>query len=292
MKSKHGFTLIELLVVIAIIAILAAILFPVFASAREKARQTSCASNLKQLGLAFVQYNQDYDEFYPCNIGVGGYNGNGWAGSVFPYVKATGVFACPDDSTQPSSGDTIISYAENYNFFPGCNPPSGPQTNVAISSAKLNAPSVTVLVFEVQNIKDDLGNLGINFNPNATYQASSHEPFEYHSPSGTAGCDNSGSVRSFGNSGVYATGVVASATALKLIGSGTGVHTSGANYLGADGHVKWLTGQQLSSGYTASAAGNAQGGAENPFQACGNASGTSALLNFYNKPVAMTFSPT
>lgn len=180
MKSKHGFTLIELLVVIAIIAILAAILFPVFASAREKARQTSCASNLKQLGLAFVQYNQDYDEFYPCNIGVGGYNGNGWAGSVFPYVKATGVFACPDDSTQPSSGDTIISYAENYNFFPGCNPPSGPQTNVAISSAKLNAPSVTVLVFEVQNIKDDLGNLGINFNPNATYQASSHEPFEYH----------------------------------------------------------------------------------------------------------------
>ncbi len=63
--KRTAFTLIELLVVIAIIAILAAILFPVFQKVREKARQTSCASNEKQLGLAFLQYNQDYDETFP-----------------------------------------------------------------------------------------------------------------------------------------------------------------------------------------------------------------------------------
>jgi prepilin-type N-terminal cleavage/methylation domain-containing protein len=80
----NGFTLIELLVVIAIIAILAAILFPVFAAAREKARQTACSSNLKQLGLAFVQYTQDYDEQYPVGPAAfyGSHWGNGWAGAI------------------------------------------------------------------------------------------------------------------------------------------------------------------------------------------------------------------
>jgi prepilin-type N-terminal cleavage/methylation domain-containing protein/prepilin-type processing-associated H-X9-DG protein len=110
MKSslRNGFTLIELLVVIAIIAILAAILFPVFAQAREKARQISCASNLKQLALACIQYTQDYDETYPmgnslwANSSTGvvyTYNGtNNWSPALLPYIKSNGVYGCPDDS--------------------------------------------------------------------------------------------------------------------------------------------------------------------------------------------------
>lgn len=128
--TPRGFTLIELLVVIAIISILAAILFPVFATAREKARQISCVSNLKQLGLAFQQYYNDNDETGPLvRDGSGGANvPDGWVlmktfgnsstpavydvtkGSLYAYVKSAGVYVCPDDSAGRTSGD---SYALN-----------------------------------------------------------------------------------------------------------------------------------------------------------------------------------
>jgi len=88
---RRGFTLIELLVVIAIIAILAAILFPVFARAREKARQTSCLNNLKQLGLAVLMYVQDYDERFPGSIVTPAR----WYGAIVPYIKNTQIFLCP-----------------------------------------------------------------------------------------------------------------------------------------------------------------------------------------------------
>lgn len=94
-KSKKGFTLIELLVVIAIIAILAAILFPVFAKAREKARQASCLSNMKQIGLGWMQYVQDYDETYPAMfIAADGYRGY-WIYKLQPYIKSIQVIQCP-----------------------------------------------------------------------------------------------------------------------------------------------------------------------------------------------------
>ncbi len=94
---RIGFTLIELLVVIAIIAILAAILFPVFARAREKARQSACSSNLKQLGTAVMMYIQDYDETFVPNYSycVGGTQLFWWDDMVQPYVKNWQLFLCP-----------------------------------------------------------------------------------------------------------------------------------------------------------------------------------------------------
>jgi len=103
--KQRGFTLIELLVVIAIIAILAAILFPVFAQAREKARTASCGSNTRQLGLAVRMYVQDYDEHFPfggwmpTNTGAGGPDGTwDWQNSTAPYIKNKGLYRCPSTS--------------------------------------------------------------------------------------------------------------------------------------------------------------------------------------------------
>jgi prepilin-type N-terminal cleavage/methylation domain-containing protein/prepilin-type processing-associated H-X9-DG protein len=119
---RRAFTLIELLVVIAIIAILAAILFPVFAKAREKARQTSCLSNCKQLGLGFAQYIQDYDSNWPLMYWgnpSGTWNPNVnppvttppspnyWGAEVTPYLKNTQIFFCPSVSGM-TSGSTYI----------------------------------------------------------------------------------------------------------------------------------------------------------------------------------------
>ncbi|NUQ01318.1 MAG: DUF1559 domain-containing protein [Armatimonadetes bacterium] len=98
MKRRAAFTLIELLVVIAIIAILAAILFPVFAKAREKARQSSCQSNLKQLGLATMQYVQDYDETLPAHQRQG--RSFSVQTQIQPYLKSEQLWACPSESAQ------------------------------------------------------------------------------------------------------------------------------------------------------------------------------------------------
>jgi prepilin-type N-terminal cleavage/methylation domain-containing protein/prepilin-type processing-associated H-X9-DG protein len=107
MKRHNAFTLIELLVVIAIIAILAAILFPVFARARENARKASCMSNLKQIGLAVTMYVQDYDETYPiANMYPAPQPATDWYNVLDPYAKSKQVFICPDVGRSGLGGAT------------------------------------------------------------------------------------------------------------------------------------------------------------------------------------------
>jgi len=168
---RLGFTLIELLVVIAIIAILAAILFPVFAQAREAARKSSCQSNLKQVGTAFGMYLQDYDGTFPWaawdvasshpakgsrpDPPFGNFidNYTGWSNVLYPYIKNVQVFKCPSasdppgwavDGTNDDSGPTAATqYAYNQNIGDVFGW-EGTQTK----DARLEYPASTILVFE------------------------------------------------------------------------------------------------------------------------------------------------
>ncbi len=140
---RRGFTLIELLVVIAIIAILAAILFPVFARAREKARQTSCLSNTKQLMLGFMMYAQDYDECLPGYIyASGSVPYLRWYDMIEPYVKNTQIFICPSARTRTPTG-----YGFNYRFISfGMRQSTSIVGDPITSLGAIVYPSVTVII--------------------------------------------------------------------------------------------------------------------------------------------------
>jgi prepilin-type N-terminal cleavage/methylation domain-containing protein len=241
---RKGFTLIELLVVIAIIAILAAILFPVFAKVREKARAISCLSNMKQFGLAFTQYSQDNDEKDPNGVNYSYPGGNGWAGQLYPYVKSAKVYFCPDDTGTQSA--TFSSYAYNSNNTA----PTGATVD-SYSIAKYVSPAKTVLLFEVQ---------GNSFGP-GTVDVSK----EVLDTSGTGGYSPAGwgaggpySVWSLTGAGAYNSPVTLMATTgymrntslsdqTRFFGA-TGRHTDGSNFLMADDHAKWLRGNAVSAG--------------------------------------------
>jgi prepilin-type N-terminal cleavage/methylation domain-containing protein/prepilin-type processing-associated H-X9-DG protein len=241
--TKHknqAFTLIELLVVIAIIAILAAILFPAFAKAREKARQITCASDEKQLGLAFLQYNQDYDERWPCGLGPNNTTvaGAGWAGQIYTYDKATGVYKCPDDATSANAPQFPSSYVYNANFV---------DNGSAVTNAQLAAPSSTVVLAEITGNKAN-----VSSNP------------EWPSSQGTGVLSAAGDGRQLWDGlestgtpkygATYTTGSalgLANAANTNTVGyfnQAAGLHTDGASYLAADGHVKWLRPEKVSSG--------------------------------------------
>jgi prepilin-type N-terminal cleavage/methylation domain-containing protein len=164
--KKTGFTLIELLVVIAIIAILAAILFPVFAQAREKARQISCVSNMKQVGLAILQYVQDNDEHYPMGIDQNWDWQTTWPFVTQPYIKSTDVYRCPDDSAKTvgtwwdTSQQVGLSFAGNA-YVEQTPPKTGPGTEkgifgigqswsspLTVSLAAVNSPASTIMIAE------------------------------------------------------------------------------------------------------------------------------------------------
>jgi prepilin-type N-terminal cleavage/methylation domain-containing protein/prepilin-type processing-associated H-X9-DG protein len=224
-KVRMGFTLIELLVVIAIISILAAILFPVFARAREKARQTTCASNLKQLGLAIIQYTQDYDESYPgAWKGINGNTSNStrteWEENIYSYVKSANVYDCPDsithifaDSTNiqannPDTYKTTTDYAYNDLYVGTENigvPSSG--DGYGANDAQLTAPADTILLTEANGslpaARDD------------TWTASLTD---------FAGTDYNGNT--------WTGNAIATPNVYPW-------HTAGSNILWYDGHVKW-----------------------------------------------------
>lgn len=208
--NRRGFTLIELLVVIAIIAILAAILFPVFAKAREKARQSSCSSNMKQLGLAVLMYGQDYDETYPIECyrfgaaATGGVDKFCWTMLIVPYMKNSQILKCPSDSARVLTGVAGEVRSYGYNCFNFNNKPM----------ASVAAPADVMMCIELDGQR-------------------SAKPFIASGAAGR-GCANVGTCCS-GNvlAGAYTRGAR---------------HNTGSNLVYGDGHVKWQSLQNVTGG--------------------------------------------
>jgi len=284
LHKLSGFTLIELLVVIAIIAILAAILFPVFAKVREKARQTSCLSNEKQLGLGFAQYVSDYDQMWPFGSykipALNGPVGNGWAGQIYPYIKSSAVYTCPDDpTTSPVAGETPISYGFNCDI-----PRHDPFYNLGIAGvdSAFNAPAVTVTLFEIR------GNVANVTTPTEGLGTAQKD----YSATGDAVPDPVWNVGTSNANGLYDTGYLGGAmiAGLGLLNTGhyhgaTGRHTDGSNYLMADGHAKWLRADNVCPG-TVAPTSSSNFGAYLGISACGTSNLTAGSQSF-----AATFSP-
>ncbi len=211
LKKGSGFTLIELLVVIAIIAILAAILFPVFGRARENARRSSCQSNLKQIGLGMMQYTQDHDERFPFARPIDRANTVNWGKAIFPYVKSTQLFACPSNTDNrfrmgnqdmsATAPDPIIPASYAMNFEIG----DGPWTfNRGMLQSSIDESSRKILVAERRRFEG----------PNPPAEPSSGEP-------GLMWSDWEGDTNVW-------------------VENGWAGHLGTSNYLYADGHVKAL----------------------------------------------------
>jgi len=198
---RAGFTLIELLVVIAIIAILSAILFPVYARAREKARQTACLSNTKQIALAVMMYTQDVDETIPYAIYKEGSGYITWDEAFFPYTKSGGIYVCPSHETPKklSNGTYPVSYITNASVIR----PNTAGTTSPYALARFKEPASTIALVE-----SDI--------------TSNYQAFQFCS--GTA---------------QYTPDQVLDPTNAQNKRLAWKRHSGGANYVFLDGHAKW-----------------------------------------------------
>lgn len=204
----RGFTLIELLVVIAIIAILAAILFPVFAKAREKARQTSCLSNLKQLGTAVMMYAQDYDETLPMGLMMNMPAGASYINArLEPYTKSRQIWTCPNSASLTCCAGTFgaLRYGWNmmYAGMPCCDN-NGYGSNHELSLGKITRPAQFILMGDSASANDR----------------------DAQAPAGFSVCGCAAYI------GVYPW---PNPTTIRF----SSRHNDGANMLLADGHAKW-----------------------------------------------------
>lgn len=220
-RERRGFTLIELLVVIAIIAILAAILFPVFAKAREAARKTTCTSNLKQLSLAMAMYRTDYDSQFPFAgwFDTGTCSTNDWQNSIFPYVKNKGAYHCPSSTDIHNDADehqdwnrTATDYLINNQLSANRNP---------LKESAVVAPADCVMLLEGHC---DWNNQGQCIAAgSSTLQSNNYWCREYSI---------------FGNDGDLVTGTWDGSTHVW----GLTRHDGGVTSAFVDGHVKFMTG--------------------------------------------------
>jgi prepilin-type N-terminal cleavage/methylation domain-containing protein/prepilin-type processing-associated H-X9-DG protein len=249
---KIGFTLIEILVVIAIVCLLAAILFPVFARARENARRASCASNLHQIGLGVLQYVQDYDERMPCGIlrtPTYASIGTGWAGQVLPYVKDVQVFRCPDErgfSTPEGPGTKYYSYRYNVDFvseYAGSEDLPDALSKV-VRLSQIGQTPRTVLLYEMA------GQWPFPLTSSETYSAAGNglrtsPPFSLT----LSRCWYLDSPKVVGQDDYNRMTPDQHTPSGFTNANGVMRHFDGANYLAVDGHVKWLRAEAVSFGF-------------------------------------------
>ncbi len=245
---KRAFTLIELLVVIAIIAILAAILFPAFARARENARRASCQSNLKQIGLGVLQYVQDYDEGFPIHNNGTPNNAGGFFATMQPYLKSTQLYQCPSETTAPdapgdpgNNGYTDYAYNLNLGWDGG---------NAKVNQSVLTQSALSVMVFD--SGKDGEAN--------------------GRSDAWSLGCGSGGTNCASGGLATFREAAVAQR------------HLETQDFLFCDGHVKAYKGQapqQSAAVYNSCTPGSAGGSVFRPGRcsATSGASGNSPTFN-------------
>jgi hypothetical protein len=231
-KYQRGITLLEVLAVLALLTLVAFLLFPVFAKAHEHSYEPHCQSNLKQLGIGFTQYVQDYDGQFPAV----GKDGTGWAAALYPYEKSTGVFKCPSDTLVATTGAFPESYAMNSNLSAAIGPMAKYRRQVSLAS-----PAVTVLAFETDGAIMDMTQADEYTRPGVK---------GYHSPvgNGLSPVPGTANLTSGGLPVTYATGDIGSRGCPPSVCPATTRHDPSGFYLATDGHVKMLRPESVSSG--------------------------------------------